>query len=145
VSFDPAALAIPPLDGRTGRILGLPLPPGVQIAIGPRSLAGRWRRQTGEVALAFDARFQLRLAGRPVAPDLQVATWLGTAAAEGQRLRAEGRALDAEGHGVLVGVASVPPTGEGWLDRFLGLPAEALAVLCCQLVSLDRNDAALVV
>jgi hypothetical protein len=116
----------------------------VQIAIRPRSLAGRWCREAGELELAFDARFELRLAGRSVAPELRVSTELRTGAAEGMRWRAQGRALDAEGRGVLVGVATVPPTGEGWLDRFLGLPAEALAVLCCQLVSLDRADAALV-
>jgi hypothetical protein len=39
---------------------------------------------------------------------------------------------------MLVGVALVPLTGEGWLDRFLGLPGEALAVLCCQLLPADR-------
>jgi hypothetical protein len=41
--------------------------------------------------------------------------------------------LDAEGRGVLVGIALVPLSGAGWLDRFLGLPGEALAVLGCQL------------
>jgi len=33
----------------------------------------------------------------------------------------------------LVGLATVPATGEGWLDRFLQLPDEALAVLRCRL------------
>jgi hypothetical protein len=42
--------------------------------------------------------------------------------------------LDQDGRGVLVGVAVVEPTGEGWLDRFLGLPDEALAVLRCRLL-----------
>jgi hypothetical protein len=31
-------------------------------------------------------------------------------------------------------VATVAPSGETWLDRFLGLPDEALAVLRCQLL-----------
>jgi hypothetical protein len=86
------------------------------------------------VDLAFEARFQLLVAGRPVAPDLQVATQLGTGEASWQRGPVAGRPLDAEGRGMLVGVALVPLTGEGWLDRFLGLPGEALAVLCCQLL-----------
>jgi len=30
-----------------------------------------------------------------------------------------------------VGVASVPPCGDPWLDRLLGLPDEALAMLRC--------------
>lgn len=85
--------------------------------------------------LAFEARFQLLLAGRSVAPDLVVNTRLGTGEAVGRRGPVAGRPLDASGRGVLVGVALVPPTGEAWLDRFLGLPCEALAVLCCQLVA----------
>ena len=42
--------------------------------------------------------------------------------------------LDRDGRGVLVGTATVEPTGEAWLDRFLGLPDEALAMLRCRLV-----------
>jgi hypothetical protein len=45
-----------------------------------------------------------------------------------------GTPLDGEGRGVLVGIATVPPTGEAWLDRFLQLPDEALAVLRCRLL-----------
>jgi hypothetical protein len=41
--------------------------------------------------------------------------------------------LDGEGRGVLVGLAAVPATGAGWLDRFLLLPDEALALLRCRL------------
>jgi hypothetical protein len=41
---------------------------------------------------------------------------------------------DRDGRGVLVGVAVVEPTGKAWLDRLLGLPDEALAVLRCRLV-----------
>ena len=40
---------------------------------------------------------------------------------------------------MLVGVAQVKPCGEGWLDRFLGLPDEALAVLECQLTLTESN------
>jgi hypothetical protein len=133
--FEPAALTIPPLDARSARILGLPLPPGLEIAIVPLELAGRWNPAAGLVDLAFEARFQLRVAGRPVAPELRVSTRLGTGEARGQRQRASGRPLDGEGRGLLVGIALVPPSGAAWLDRFLGLPGEALAVLGCQLVA----------
>ncbi|MEB3242402.1 MAG: hypothetical protein VKO44_02075 [Cyanobacteriota bacterium] len=131
--FDPATLTIPPLSGRTTRFLGLPLPPGLQIAIAPDDLRGRWHRQSGAVELSFLARFRPLLAARPVAPDLIVATQLTTGAVGGRRHQARGSALDGEGRGVLVGIATVAPTGEGWVDRFLGLPDEALAVLRCQL------------
>jgi hypothetical protein len=133
--FDPAALTIPPLHARSARIWGLPLPPGLEIAIEPLELAGRWNPGAGLVDLAFEARFQLRLAGRSIAPQLRVSTRLGTGEARGQSQRASGRPLDGEGRGVLVGIALVPPSGAAWLDRFLGLPGEALAVLGCQLVA----------
>ena len=38
---------------------------------------------------------------------------------------------------LLVGVAQVPPSGEGWVDRFLGLPDEALALLRCRFHNLE--------
>jgi hypothetical protein len=136
LAFAPHALTIPPLNARSARFLGLPLPPGLEIAIEPLELAGRWNPSAGLVALAFEARFQLRLAGRCLGPELRVATCLDTGEAIGQRQRATGQPLDAEGRGVLVGIAMVPPSGAGWLDRFLGLPGEALAVLGCQLVAL---------
>jgi hypothetical protein len=131
--FDPASLLIPPLNSRTTRLLGLPLPPGLQIAIQPQRLEGRWHPPSGAVELTFLARFQLLLAARPVAPDLIVATQLVTDAATGRRHQVRGKALDDQGRGVLVGIATVPPTGEGWLDQFLGLPDEALAVLRCRI------------
>jgi hypothetical protein len=36
-----------------------------------------------------------------------------------------------------VGVAKVPRCGAPWLDRFLGLPDEALAVLRCRLSAIQ--------
>ncbi|MEB3256217.1 MAG: hypothetical protein VKJ05_07505 [Synechococcaceae cyanobacterium] len=87
--------------------------------------------------LAFDARFALWLAGRMVAPELMVTTRLGSGAVAGRRQRAQGRQLDSEGRGVLVALAEVPATGTGWLDRFLGLPGEALAVLGCRLLPVE--------
>ena len=51
----------------------------------------------------------------------------------GVRHRGCGRPLNAAGEALLVGVARVAPSGDAWLDRFLGLPDDALAVLQCQL------------
>lgn len=133
LEFDPASLLIPPLNSRTTRLLGLPLPPGLRIAIQPQRLEGRWHPSSGAVELSFLARFQLLVAARSVAPDLIIATQLATHAATGRRHQVRGAPLDDQGRGVLVGIATVPPTGEGWLDRFLGLPDEALAVLRCRL------------
>jgi len=130
--FDPASLLIPDLNGRTTRFLGLPLPPGVAIAVLPEQLQGRWQQASGAVQLRFRSRFRFKLAGQQAAPDLLVDTQLVTAAVQGQRHRAQGRPLDSGGEGLLVGIATVQPSGEPWFDRFLGLPDEALAMLRCR-------------
>ena len=122
------------LDGRRARLLGLPLPPGPVIAIEPEELAGTLDPQRGDLCLRLRARFRFRLFSLYRAPDLLVDTELVTAAVQGRRHCAEGRPLDADGNGVLVGVASIQPSGDTWFDRFLGLPDEALAVLRCRLV-----------
>ena len=134
LAFAPEGLTIPPLTRRTTRVLGLPLPPGFTISIAPQRLEGRWQQESGAVELEFLARFVFAVAGLYRAPDLIVRTRLGTAEARGQRHSAVGVPLDHDGRGVLVGVAVVEPTGAAWLDRFLGLPDEALAVLRCRLV-----------
>lgn len=131
--FDPSSLSIPALSCFTTRFLGLPLPPGLRITIQPHQLEGHWQPDTGAVDLTFQASFSLQLAGRAVAPDLIVATQLVTRAVDGRRHQVSGTPLNGEGRGVLVGLARVAPTGEGWIDRGLSLPDEALAVLCCRL------------
>ncbi len=131
VSFEPASLLIPPLNWRTTRVLGLPLPPGLEIAIAPEQLAGSIDSATCAVQLHFRARFRFRIAGLYRAPDLLIDTLLSTGVAQGQRHRAVGQPLSADGTALLVGVASVPPCGDPWLDRLLGLPDEALAMLRC--------------
>ena len=134
LEFDPAALQIPPLESRTTRFLGLPLPPGLVIEIAPERLAGRLQPATGVLQLRFQARFRFRIGGLYRAPDLVIDTELSTEPLRSRRHRLEGRRLKAEGEALLVGVATVSPSGDPWLDRFLGLPDEALALLRCQLV-----------
>lgn len=129
LAFDPANLEIPPLNSRTTRLLGLPLPPGLAIAIQPQQLQGRWHPQSGAVQLQFRSRFSFTVGKIYRAPDLIVACELTTAQAQGRRHRASGCPLSPEGVLRLVGVATVEPTGDVWLDRFLSLPEEALAVL----------------
>lgn len=133
VRFPAEGLSIPPLTGRTTRILGLPLPPGLSITIAASQLAGTLNPATGEVALRFQARFRFRLAGLYQAPDLLIDTQLGTGLVRGRRHSAVGQTLGDDGGALLVGVAVVPPSGDLWLDRFLGLPDEALAMLRCSM------------
>jgi hypothetical protein len=131
--FDPASLVIPELNWRTTRFLGLPLPPGLAIAVLPEQLQGRWQRTSGTVQLRFRARFCFKLASQVAAPDLIVDTQLVTASVQGQRHRGQGHPLNAGGEALLVGVATVQPSGEPWFDRFLGLPDEALALMRCRI------------
>lgn len=130
--FDPASLSIPALTGRTTRFLGLPLPPGLAIAVHPDQLEGRWQPASGAVQLQFRSRFRFSMAGLYRAPDLIVQTQLETGLVRGRRHRAQGQPIDSFGQGLLVGVAMVQPTGEAWFDRFLGLPEEALALMRCR-------------
>jgi hypothetical protein len=130
--FDPASLTIPDLNWRTTRFLGLPLPPGLAIAVLAEQLEGRWQPASGAVQLRFRARFRFKVAAQVAAPDLLVDTQLVTAAVNGQRHHARGQPLDAGGSALLVGVATVQPSGEPWFDRFLGLPDQALAMMRCR-------------
>ena len=131
VRFEPSNLEIPPLNGRTTRVLGVPLPPGLTIAISPDELAGSVEPATGWMELRFRARFRFSVTGLYQAPDLQIDTLLSTGPVRGRRHRGTGQAVGPDGQALLVGVAMVPPCGEAWLDRFLGLPDEALAMLRC--------------
>ena len=70
-------------------------------------------------------------------PPLIVQTRLQTETAQGLRHHAQGKRIGADGEALLVGIATVPPTGDGWLDRFLGLPDEALALLQCRLTPVN--------
>ncbi|MEX1317160.1 MAG: hypothetical protein AB1Z22_08555 [Synechococcaceae cyanobacterium] len=133
LEFSPRHLHIPPLNWRSTRLLGLPLPPGLTIAIEPRRLSGHLEPHSGELRLCFQARFHCSALGiyRPAA--LEIDTELRTGAIASRRHNCRGSVLDTDGEGLLVGVAEVPRSGDPWLDRFLGLPDEALAVLRCRL------------
>jgi hypothetical protein len=139
LEFSPAELRIPPLNWRSTRVLGVPLPPGLTIAIEPRQLSGHLQPGSGELRLRFRARFHCSALGfyRPAA--LTIDTELSTGPVTSRRHSSRGAALDSDGRGLLVGVAQVPASGDAWLDRFLGLPDEALALLRCRLVPLDSR------
>lgn len=130
-------LVIPPLNRRTTRVLGMPLPPGLEVRIHPETLEGWLEPDSGAVQLHFQARFVFSAAGIYQAPPLWVDTLLTSAAAQEpvppRWGRPMGQALGADGALTLVGVAPVAPSGDRWFDRLLGLPSEALAVLHCRL------------
>ena len=84
------------------------------------------------MALRFCARFRFAIGSLYRAPDLIVDTTLSTGPVQGRRHQATGQPLDGDGLAQLVGVATIAPSGDPFLDRFLGLPDEALALLRCR-------------
>ncbi len=56
---------------------------------------------------------------------------LTTEGTQGRTLSATGQRLVGNS-GVLVGTATVERTGDGLMDNFLQLPADALAVMSCE-------------
>jgi len=131
-SWDANQLDIPPLDYRSTKVLGIPIPPPLKIVIKPKSLEGVIDMETGKADLDFVASFEFE-AGLYHAKPLSVATTLTTETSSGDLLQGAGEKIHAQGKARLVGVAQVPKTGDGFLDSFLMLPSEALAVLSADL------------
>lgn len=131
-------LVIPPLNRRTARWLGLPLPPGLEVRILPEKLEGWLEPANGAVQLHFQAHFVFSAAGIYQAPPLWVDTLLTSgvvphAAVPARWGQPTGQARGEDGTLILVGVAPVAPSGDRWFDRLMGLPTMALAVLRCHL------------
>lgn len=135
VEFDASSLRIPPIDYRSTKVVGVPIPPPLRIEIIPKELKGTVNVRTGEANLDFDARFQFDAGSLYHAAPLSIVTRLSSEGSTGRMLRGSGERLGgAEGGRVkLAGVASVPKTGDGFLDGFLMLPSEALAVLSAEI------------
>ncbi|MFZ9172209.1 hypothetical protein [Vulcanococcus sp.] len=131
--FAAEGLVIPPLDASRGRFLGLPLPPGVSIQIQPDELAGELNISSGELRLHFRSRFRFTVGSpkRPLyqASDLLVDTQLTSGSVQSKRHSRSGRPLASDGSATLVGVATIEPCQDPWLNQFLGLPDEALALM----------------
>lgn len=133
LTFDPASLEIPPINYQHASILGVPIPPPLNIAIVPQRLEGTLDPATGRVDLDFLASFEFTAGPLYTAAPLTVATTLTTETSDGQLRRGTGERLAADGHARLVGVARVPTTGDAFLDTFLMLPTDCLAVLSAEL------------
>lgn len=131
--FNPKKLIIPNLSWQTTKILGLPIPPGLKITVKTKKLEGFLSKNNEELSLNFDARFLFTIGNLISAPQLIVTTCLTSGKVDSKRYQTSGQPLQSNGNAVLVGVATIQPSGAAWLDRFLGLPDEALAVLRCKL------------
>ncbi len=133
VAFKPSEFKIPPLNYKTTKLYGIPILPGIEIKMFLDTLNGTINKKDGEILLQFESRFVLNLFSLTYFPPLSVKTVLCTNKVEQGLFKAIGKPLDRKGKSTLVGIATIPPTGNFFLDLFLGLPNEAFALLNCNI------------
>ncbi|GER34978.1 tRNA (guanine(37)-N1)-methyltransferase [Striga asiatica] len=131
VDFDVKRLYIPPLSTATTKFLGLPLPPFLKIDILPEAFHGSIDQDSGKVVeLKFRARFCFSVGTVYKARPLLVDTVLTSEECKREIIRGEkGERLGKDGTCKLVGVAKVEPINDIFMDTFLTLPTECLAIL----------------
>ncbi|KAI3913747.1 hypothetical protein MKW98_011808 [Papaver atlanticum] len=127
INFDIQTLYIPPLNSKTTTFLGLPLPPFLKIEISPELFQGIIDEETGKVNLEFKAKFWFSVGSVYKAPPLIVWTVLTSEESLGTMRKGKGERLNKEGKCRLVGVATVQPIDDFFMNTFLGLPTECLA------------------
>lgn len=127
--FDVGKLYIPPLTSETTKFLGLHLPPFLRIDIVPENFQGSIDKESGKVDLEFKAKFWFSVGSFYKAPPLLVATVLTTEESGGKMRKGRGQRRDKDGKCKLVGVAKVDPIDDTFMNTFLGLPTECLAIL----------------
>ncbi|KAK9868949.1 hypothetical protein WJX84_007442 [Apatococcus fuscideae] len=134
VKFDIDSLNIPDVYYKTASFVGVPIVPGLRIAILPSSLEGWINRSTGEAQLQFNAQFDFTAGSLYKAAPLLINTTLTTESVHGKKhsRQRKGVRLDSNGYAKLVGVSNVPKTGDKFMDNFLRLPTDALALMSCQ-------------
>ena len=133
ICFSSTTFSIPPLTSKTTRFLSLPLPPGFKIEMSMDHLEGTIDQSSGEVLLEFESKFLFSIGAILQFPELLVKTLLKTGKVKGKIHEGEGVVLQSNGTTKLVGIATIPKTGNKILDAFLGLPNEALAELKCEI------------
>ena len=133
ISFSSKTFLIPPLTSRTTKFLSLPLPPGLKIEMSMDQLAGTINQQSGEVLLRFESKFFFSIGSVIKFPELIVNTLLTTGKVKSNSHEGKGQSIQNNGKTKLVGISTIPKTGNKILDTFLGLPNEALAELQCEI------------
>ena len=121
LDFDVSTFEGPPVCGRTTKVFGVPLPPGVRIDIRPISLKGFLDTATGECRLDFDARFEGSIFGEEFIklPPMTVRSPLTTGETRGEQRSARGSRFGT----VALEVPSSPMksvNGDSALDPCLG-------------------------
>ncbi|XP_049397065.1 uncharacterized protein LOC125861022 [Solanum stenotomum] len=127
IDFDLEKLYIPPLTSATAKFLGLPLPPFLKIDVEPELLRGYVNQETGKVNLEFKAKFWFSVGTIYRAPPLLVDTLLTSDESKGKIRGGRGERLNEGGGCRLIGVATVEPIDDLFMNTFLSLPTECLA------------------
>ncbi len=139
IVFDPNNFEIPSLNWRTTKFIGIPMLPGLEITISTQELKGYLDIITGDLSLVFTAHFNFSILSILKAPKLVVRTCLHNRDVKGSRKDINSFPLSDVFQTTVVGLAVIDQTGNKLLDKFLGLPNEALAVLHCQLTDLPSE------
>ena len=134
IRFSPKEFKIPSLNSKTTKFLTLPLTPGLVIHISMNKLEGKINQETGEIALNFEAKFTLEVCSIYKLPELIIKSLLNTGTVRMHNKKLEGLPLQENGTTTLVGVGRIEKTNSFLLNKLLFLPAEAFAVLKCELV-----------
>ncbi|KAL9272237.1 hypothetical protein AKJ16_DCAP25525 [Drosera capensis] len=108
VSFDPKTVYIPPVTSATTKMYGWPMPHFLKIEIVPEVLQGSINEESGK------------------APPIIVEIVLTSDESLGKRGSAKGKRRGKDGRCRLVGIATLGPLKDGYMDALLGLPAECV-------------------
>ena len=131
--FSSQTFSIPALTSKTTKFLSLPLPPGLKIEMSMDKLEGTIDLKSGEVLFKFESKFIFSIGAKIQFPNLIVKSLLQTGTVKGRLHEGKGLVRKKNGKTKLVGIATIPRTGNKILDIFLGLPNEALAELQCEI------------
>ena len=96
-------------------------------------LAGTINKESGEVLLKFESKFLFSIGSMLEFPELKVKTLLTTGKVQGKLHQGKGEIIQNNGKTKLVGISTIPRTGNKIIDSFLGLPNEAIAELRCEI------------
>ena len=131
--FSSQSFSIPPLTSKTTKFLSLPLPPGLKIKMSMDKLEGTFDMNSGEGLFEFESKFIFSIGDMIQFPNLIIKSLLQTGKVKSTLHEAKGLVRQRNGKTKLVGIATIPRTGNKILDIFLDLPNESLAELNCEI------------
>ena len=131
--FSSQSFSIQPWTSKTTKFFSLPLPPGLKIKMSMDKLEGTIDMNSGEVLFEFESKFIFSIGDMIQFPNLIIKSLLQTGKVKSTLHEAKGLVRQRNGKTKLVGIATIPRTGNKILDIFLDLPNEALAELNCEI------------